>query len=485
MLLLCLSMMLSSEPDTYVVQNNYQKARATLARAIKAHGGSLAGQGLAHVSISFEGQLIQEGHYDRPGVTREYPLTGMAAWATDGSRMLLESRYQNGVEELLLLDGEKGFRGKPGDKDLKEIEPEKLHADAQDMRSLFPHALFHRASNLAESLVWLSSGDEEAISYSDDGHRYVLVFAGDTGRLRRVEHLKHHPRFGDYVETVTYDGYTTDLGMLLPTKWSMERWQGDLGLKFALTIKRFQRLTAFPSNHRVEKQETEKLVPLGHDAWIVEFPERESRALFMAFKDYVVVLEAVGDSQIGERVKAHVAATVPGKPIRYLAMSHFHPFYTWGLRPYVADGVTLITTAGNRGYLNEIAGAPYTLKPDRLQRHPREPIYEMVEGKRVFDDGTQRLEIVDIGKDSAHTDENLVFYLPRNKMIFQGDLFVVRKQGKPRPASKRAQGLYKHIQKHRMQVETIVTSILLDPFEGYPGIEVLQQQIDLAEKQKQ
>jgi hypothetical protein len=42
--------------------------------------------------------------------------------------------------------------------------------------------------------------------------------------------------------------------------------------------------------------------------------------------------------------------------------------------------------------------------------------------KRVFSDGTQTLELHDIGP-NPHAREMLVAYLPKQRIVFQGDLF--------------------------------------------------------------
>jgi hypothetical protein len=49
---------------------------------------------------------------------------------------------------------------------------------------------------------------------------------------------------------------------------------------------------------------------------------------------------------------------------------------------------------------------------------------EAVNGKRVFEDETQRVEIIDFGP-NPHAKEMLAAYLPKQKLLFQADLFFV------------------------------------------------------------
>ena len=58
----------------------------------------------------------------------------------------------------------------------------------------------------------------------------------------------------------------------------------------------------------------------------------------------------------------------------------------------------------------------------------------MTGGKRVFTDGRQTVEILDIGP-SPHAREMLVAYLPKEKLIFQGDLVNLPASGRFMPTT--------------------------------------------------
>ncbi|HET6891035.1 MAG TPA: hypothetical protein VFH31_08030, partial [Pyrinomonadaceae bacterium] len=55
-------------------------------------------------------------------------------------------------------------------------------------------------------------------------------------------------------------------------------------------------------------------------------------------------------------------------------------------------------------------------------------------GKRVFTDGRQTVEIIDIGP-SPHANEMLIAYLPKEKLAFQGDLVNLPASGKYMPTT--------------------------------------------------
>lgn len=91
-----------------------------------------------------------------------------------------------------------------------------------------------------------------------------------------------------------------------------------------------------------------------------------------------------------------------------------------GLRSFIAEGATVITTDRNRALIREMAAGKHS---DRLARSPRElQIQGLEHGRRTFQDHTQTLELIDIGPNS-HTAEMIIAYLPKHRIVFQGDLF--------------------------------------------------------------
>jgi hypothetical protein len=77
-----------------------------------------------------------------------------------------------------------------------------------------------------------------------------------------------------------------------------------------------------------------------------------------------------------------------------------------------------------------LAAGAFTMNPDDQTRAPRKPLFEFVrDRKRVFTDGKQTVEILDIGP-SPHAEEMLVAYLPNEKLVFQGDLVNLPLSGK-------------------------------------------------------
>ena len=143
--------------------------------------------------------------------------------------------------------------------------------------------------------------------------------------------------------------------------------------------------------------------------------------LAVGFRDHVLVVETPGDDATSRDVITRVKETFPGKPIRYAAVTHFHDDHAGGMRTYVAEGATVVTTPGNRAFFERaVRDGRFTIRPDALTLRPAPLKIETLQnGKRIFTDGATTVELYDIGR-GPHTDEMIVAYLPAEKIVFQG-----------------------------------------------------------------
>src|SRR4029077_17854318 len=54
----------------------------------------------------------------------------------------------------------------------------------------------------------------------------------------------------------------------------------------------------------------------------------------------------------------------PGKPIRYLILTHHHVDHVGGMRTYAAEGATIVMAKGDGDYFRKALARPETLNPD-------------------------------------------------------------------------------------------------------------------------
>jgi glyoxylase-like metal-dependent hydrolase (beta-lactamase superfamily II) len=146
-------------------------------------------------------------------------------------------------------------------------------------------------------------------------------------------------------------------------------------------------------------------------------------SLLVEFRDHIMMLEA-GQSQA--RALAYVAEAkklFPGKPIRYVMNTHAHSDHTGGLPVLVAEGATIITQANNKEFFERALNTPRTLLDDTLSKNPKKATVDAVSDKKVYTDGTRTVEMYHIYP-APHSNGLMVAFIPKEKVLFQGDFSV-------------------------------------------------------------
>jgi glyoxylase-like metal-dependent hydrolase (beta-lactamase superfamily II) len=184
----------------------------------------------------------------------------------------------------------------------------------------------------------------------------------------------------------------------------------------------------------------------------------DGRAMIVEFADFLVVTEAPLNSENGELIIQEARKIAPGKPIKYFLFSHFHPDYTGGMRSFVHAGATVLCCSTDVPYVTYLAAAPHSLQPDNLEREPVALKTEEINDTKVITDGKYTMNIYFMGDKSEHTNDYLLYYFPKEKMLFEGDLAFISKEGPPQKASKRQAGLYNAIKEIGIDVQTVSQS---------------------------
>jgi len=306
----------------------------------------------------------------------------------------------------------------------------------------YPDLLLQRALERAETLRWLAEDDIEgrkrhAITFTEsDGTPVALFFDAETGLLAKCEVFGDHPIFGDTVTEFIFSDYRPVPGATWPFRLIV-RNAGEVvqDLEYAEMLVNVPVDESFflvppdvahgppmgdPSSVEITRL-ADGIYLIGGSAY---------NSLAVAFDEYLLVVEAPVSEERSEAVLSRLKELVPDRPVRYLIPTHYHIDHLGGIRRYIAEGATIVTTPGNERFIRTVAATPHTAKPDALARAPREPQIEIFRGRRTFGDGNRTLELYDIGP-SPHADEIIIAYLPKEKILFQSDLFNIPPVGEP------------------------------------------------------
>ena len=153
-------------------------------------------------------------------------------------------------------------------------------------------------------------------------------------------------------------------------------------------------------------------------------------SLIIEFRDYIMMLEAGGAEPVTLAYIAEAKKLMPNKPIRYVMNTHPHSDHTRGLPTMVAEGATIVTHRNNEEFFERALNTPRTLLTDTLAKKPTKARVESVGDKKTYSDGTRVVEMYHVPS-APHSNGLLIAYIPKEKVLFQGDFSLPGKPGEP------------------------------------------------------
>jgi glyoxylase-like metal-dependent hydrolase (beta-lactamase superfamily II) len=159
-------------------------------------------------------------------------------------------------------------------------------------------------------------------------------------------------------------------------------------------------------------------------------------SLLVEMSDHLVMVDApVGDSQ-SLWVVSEAKARFPGKPIRWLVLTHHHMDHAGGLRGILAEGAVLVVGQPAAAHYRKVLAAPMYRNPDmKPMDFSRVQILEVPES-HVMSDASGRQVIAYVVQDNPHVKGMLMAYVPHARLGFVTDLWSpgTPMPDKPNPA---------------------------------------------------
>jgi glyoxylase-like metal-dependent hydrolase (beta-lactamase superfamily II) len=414
--------------------DSFNRAKTALDRAVTAYGGRDALTSINNVSIKLVGDSVHRNQSRRPGDFDRTPYNGELVLDLKNTRGMQTQKghYPGG------FNWHNGWVADAGNrisfdlirKTSNPIFPLPLATFKANTRWL-PQLVLLNVLERAETIRYLGKADydkrpHDVIDYvTNDGARLALYIDAETGMLSKFETFITDSFAGDSVVETRFTGQRKVGNYIVPAR-RVTAINGDVTNDFGLADVAFNvelrpetfqvpqgmRAITFPTPTPVTKH-AEKIYTTSAGGYNV---------LFVDFNDHIFVMETPGNERVSLQAIEQIKKTIPGKPIRYVAVTHHHDDHAGGIRTYMAEGATLIVAPGEEAFFKKVSAGRFNAAADSLSRKPRELKFEPIQnGKRVLTDGTTTVEIYDIGK-GPHAEEMLVAYFPNQKMIYQGDL---------------------------------------------------------------
>jgi glyoxylase-like metal-dependent hydrolase (beta-lactamase superfamily II) len=289
------------------------------------------------------------------------------------------------------------------------------------------------------------------------GKSYTINgYVSDKNYVERVETWVGDNIMGDMHVLATYSGWKDFGGTMAPVKVVQTRggwpfFQLDVAAAKANPTD-LDSLAPAPANRpagpppgppaAAMNVTTEKL---GDGLWRLTTGAGSYDSLVIEFESYIMMLEAGQSVARGSAYIAEAKKLAPNKPIRYVVNTHPHSDHTGGLPALVAEGAMIVTQRNNKDFLEGALNTPRTLLDDVLAQNPKKARIETVSEKKVYTDGTRTVELYHIYP-APHSNGLLVAYIPKEKVLFQGDFSVTPGQ----PANDHVKALVPALEKLKL-----------------------------------
>ena len=296
-----------------------------------------------------------------------------------------------------------------------------------------------------------------------DGVLYQVYVDDSTHLISKLEFTEHRNPYGDLAKERTFSDYREVDHLQLP----FSQITREMGL--VTEVRTFSEMSVngeFEEElFEIPEEVREEVASLAHLDTVpvtpvkladgVYFGEAGQSNMWVEFEDFVLVADGPTNEMQSLEVIRQIRKTIGDKPIRYVVTAHHHADHAGGIRTYAAEGAAVVTHAYNEEVIREILTRPHTLKPDLLALSQHEPVIETVDDQRTISDGDRTVELIHLP--NPHADGTLVIYLPRERLIFESDLFeILEGEGWPPEVRPEAETFYEFVRKAGWQVDRIV-----------------------------
>ena len=295
-------------------------------------------------------------------------------------------------------------------------------------------------------------GVQRVADVTTDVGTFTMVVGADN-RLVRIESPGTHINLGDVVLTTTFSDYADAGGLQLPTRMATK--VDD----FTTGTYQVKNTTASTGAVEAPAEAKSAAVPaavapnvaveeVAPGVWFLAGQSHHS--VVVAFKDRLVMIEAPQSEARSLAAIASAKALRPGTPLTHLVMSHHHFDHSTGMRAAIAEGLTIVTQAGNEAFVKEMAARPFTRTPDTLAKAPKPPTTVAVGDTHTITDGARELQLYHVNG-NPHSDTMLMAYLPRERLLIEVDAFSPGGTYHPYAAN-----LLGHVERLKLRVERII-----------------------------
>lgn len=431
----------AEETGSFTALELKEKTNEVLNRAVEVYGGEEFLEGINNVRFEVSGTLNSENIGASPeDLYRNVPIYRKYIFQIEEGRLYGETRLDDAGSSPSLNGSQSNYIFLISDEAFHLVFPRAgiattgfMIPGVQDRaRPWFPHLMMLDLFKDRAKVTWVGTRIVDGKTYDLISHpekNSIYLFSTETGYLATIENAITHFLNGEMVRQSHYKRYSSKNGLLVPGSYSSfngDEFRYEFNYQdYNLDVEIDPAIFTPPSEIKVYENVNQVSPPrfdkLSDKVTLAYGP---LHTLFVEFDDYVIVVEV--NAQSAESIQAIRDAT-GNKPIRFAVASHHHSFHVEGLQTFANEGIPVITTSQNAPHFEALLKAEQARNPDPSSK---KPVFEIVDDRRVFDDGTTRLELIKLGL-IGHADEMLIAWLPREGMVFSVDMLALNPHGLP------------------------------------------------------
>lgn len=278
-----------------------------------------------------------------------------------------------------------------------------------------------------------SEGDDRLVDveiFNAAYDTFTLAVDASTYLPKWVSWVGPDGNLGDVTYRATFTGYQPVSGVLMPTGFTTTIDFRNI-VQQKLYVDRhaidapIEELTV-PESVRIQPPPAPQLPAIGvtQIAKGIWFLSGAGNSVLFEFEDHLTLFEVYASELNALAVIETARGLVPAKPLTEVIVSHHHFDHTGGLRAAVGQGLTIVTQRGNEAFFRDVTSRPAKRFPDSLERSRRPIRVRAVDDHLKMKDNAMEIDIYRVVANS-HMADGLMVYVPRDRLLVQGDLFDV------------------------------------------------------------
>lgn len=144
-------------------------------------------------------------------------------------------------------------------------------------------------------------------------------------------------------------------------------------------------------------------------------------SLIVAMRGYLVVFDAPINEWQSRFTIDSAKARYPGKPVKYIVLTHSHMDHAGGVRTYVAEGATVIVPSPDKAFFEKVFKAAHTVSPDELQKDPKPATIIEVTDPMSLKDAGGEIRLYRIP--NPHVEGMLIGYVVNENLVWVTDIY--------------------------------------------------------------